>query len=298
MKKYRLPFSLPSMRKPVLKLPFVSIMSLLPTPYTKLKFGGMIVAMGALAVVAVGFIATFWLTIAGTTHEITWPTSGAEYDLPHEIGTRLSPDADTPMTASQTLKINLGNNTRLDKLHLSRLDLGKRSPESGFKSFQICRCTSGVTGAMVNVGIITIRNSAIPSLDFGNMTVGTVSLAPRTDGHTQGIVLDSQVTDLIVDSARGTGTFVAADSVVDRIVIDLNGDAGAYIGEIIIDDVDASVGSWDWDYVTAGTLVIESNVQIGDGSGIDSASALFGVNGEFKARVVTDNIVDTPLNVR
>ena len=295
MKKYKLPFSFPSMRKPGFKLPFISIMSLLPTPYTKLQFGGMKVAMGALAVVAVGFIATLWLTIAGTTHEIIWPTSGAEYNLPYEVGKRLSPDADSPMTASQTLKINLGNNTRL---HLSRLDLGKRSPESGFKSFQICRCTTGVTGAMVNVGLITIKNSAIPSLDFGNMTVGTVSLAPQTDGHTQAIVLDSQVANLIVDSDRGTGTFVAADSVVDKIVIDLNGDSGAYIGEIIIDDVDSSVGSWDWDYVVAGSLVIESSVQIGDGTGIDSASALFGVNGDFKARVVTDNIVDTPLNVR
>jgi len=130
------------------------------------------------------------------------------------------------------------------------------------------------------------------------MTVGTVSLAPRTDGHTQAIVLDSQVGNLIVDSDRGAGSFVAADSVVDKIVVDLNGDSGAYIGEILIDDVDASVGEWDWDYVTAGTLIIESNVQIGDGSGIDSASALFGVNGAFKARVVTDNIVDTPLNIR
>ena len=296
--KYKLPFSFPSMRKPGLKLPFISIMSLLPTPYTKLQFGGMKVAMGALAVVAVGFIATFWLTIAGTTHEIIWPTSGAEYNLPYVVGERLAPDADSPMTASQTLKINLGNNTRLDKLHLTGLDLGKRSPESGFKSFQICRCTTGVTGAQVNVGTITIRNSAIPSLDFGNMTVGTVSLAPRTDGHTQAIVLDSTVGSLVVDSDRGSGTFVAADSVVDKIVIDLNGDAGAYIGEIIIDDVDSSVGEWDWDYVTAGTLIIESNVQIGDGSGIDSASALFGVNGAFKARIVTDNIVDTPLNIR
>ncbi len=298
MKKYKLPFSIPSLRMPVISLPFVSIMSLLPTPHTRVNLGGMKVAIAALAVVATGFIATFWVTISGSTHEITWPTAGAEYNLPYEVGERLKPDADTPMTASQTLKINLGNNTRLDKLHLTRLDLGKRSPGENFKSFQICRCTTGVTGAQVNVGTITIRNSAIPSLDFGNMTVGQVQIAPRTDGHTNAIVLDSQVQDLIVDSDRGTGTYVAADSFVDKIVIDLNGDDGAYIGEILIDDVDSSVGKWDWDYITAGTLIIESNVQIGDGSGIDSASALFGVNGAFKARVVTDNIVDTPLNIR
>ena len=298
MKKYKLPFSIPSLRMPVISLPFVSIMSLLPTPHTRVNLGGLKVAIAALAVVATGFIATFWVTISGSTHEITWPTAGAEYNLPYEVGERLKPDADTPMTASQTLKINLGNNTRLDKLHLTRLDLGKRSPGTDFKSFQICRCTTGVTGAQVNVGTITIRNSAIPSLDFGNMTVGTVQIAPRTDGHTNAIVLDSTVGSLVVDSDRGAGTFVAADSVVDKIVVDLNGNDGAYIGEILIDSVNSSVGEWDWDYVSAGTLIIESNVQIGDGSGIDSASALFGVNGAFKARVVTDNIVDTPLNIR
>ena len=298
MKKYKLPFSIPSLRMPVISLPFVSIMSLLPTPHTRVNLGGLKVAIAALAVVATGFIATFWVTISGSTHEITWPTAGAEYNLPYEVGERLKPDADTPMTASQTLKINLGNNTRLDKLHLTRLDLGKRSPGTDFKSFQICRCTTGVTGAQVNVGTITIRNSAIPSLDFGNMTVGTVQIAPRTDGHTNAIVLDSTVGSLVVDSDRGAGTFVAADSVVDKIVVDLNGNDGAYIGEILIDSVNSRVGEWDWDYVSAGTLIIESNVQIGDGSGIDSASALFGVNGAFKARVVTDNIVDTPLNIR
>ncbi len=93
--KIRLPFSFPSIRKPTLGLPFLSIMSLLPTPYTKLQFGGMRVAIAALAVVAVGFVATLWLTIAGTTHQIMWPTSGAEYDLPYEVGKQLSPDADT-----------------------------------------------------------------------------------------------------------------------------------------------------------------------------------------------------------
>ena len=152
MKKYRLPFSFPSMRKPVLKLPFLSIMSLLPTPYTKIQLGGTKVAVAALGVVAAGFIATFWRTIAGTTHEITWPTAGAEYNLPSEVGTRLPPDDISPMTASQTLRINLASDVRLDKLHLKNLDLGKSGLDTSFY-------VTGVTGSHVDVGLITIRNS-------------------------------------------------------------------------------------------------------------------------------------------
>ena len=94
--KIRLPFSFPSIRKPTIGLPFLSIMSLLPTPYTKIQFGGMRVAIAALAVVAIGFTATLWLTIAGTTHQILWPTPGASYELPYTVGEALPPDEETP----------------------------------------------------------------------------------------------------------------------------------------------------------------------------------------------------------
>jgi hypothetical protein len=290
--KIRIPFSFPSVKMPIMRLPFVSVMTLLPTPRTQLRFGGLKVAIGTLTLVAAGFIATIWLTVLGTTDEIIWPQAGAQYDLPYVVGQRLPPDDITPMTASQTLQINLGNGVRLDKLHLKNLDLGK----SGLtNSFTVNR-TTGVTGAYVNVGQFTITNSSAPTLDFANMEVGTLSLAPKTDGHTNAVQIVSTIGQLVIDSDRGAGTYVAENSVVDRVIISLNGDSGAYIGEIVIDDVDSSVGAWDVDYMKVGTLTMDNSNQFGNGTGIDSASAVF--NSTIKARSITDNIVDTPLTIQ
>jgi hypothetical protein len=128
------------------------------------------------------------------------------------------------------------------------------------------------------------------------MEIGTVVLAPLTDGHTNAISIDSTVSNLVIDSDRGAGTYIAENSVVDRILITLQGDSGAYIGEVVVDNVDASVGSWDWDYLKIGTLSINNTNQFGDGSGIDSPSAVF--NRSISARSITDNTVDTPLTVQ
>ena len=290
--KIRLPFSFPSIRMPIISLPFLSVLTLLPTPRTKINLGGMRVALGGIAVVAIGFTATIWVTVLGTTDEIVWPQPGAAYALPYEVGERLPPDAITPLTASQTLQINLGNGVRLDRLVLRNLDLGKAGLASAFKIER----ASTVTGAHVNVGQFTVTNSSAPTLDFANMEIGTVVLAPLTDGHTNAISVDSTVSNLVIDSDRGFGSYVSENSVVDRVLITLQGDSGAYIGEVIVDDVDASVGNWDWDYLKIGVFTMNNTNQFGDGSGINSASAVF--NSTIKARSITDNTVDTPLTVQ
>ena len=288
----KIPFNFPSLRMPVMRLPFVSVMTLLPTPSTKLNLGGMRVALGGVAIVAVGFIATIWLTVLGTTNEMIWPQVGAAYSLPSVVGERLPPDAITPLTASQTLQINLGNGVRLDRLVLRNLQLGKAGLSSAFKIER----ASTVTGAHVNVGQFTITNSSAPTLDWANMEIGTVVLAPYTDGHTTAISLDSTISNLVIDSDRGAGTYIAENSVVDRILITLQGDSGAYIGEIVVDNVDASVGNWDFDYLKIGTLTMNNTNVFGNGTGINSASAVF--NSTIKARSITDNTVDTPLTVQ
>ena len=89
---------------------------------------------------------------------------------------------------------------------------------------------------------------------------------------------------------------MAENSTVDRVIINLNGDNGATIGELIVDGVTASVGAWDFDYIKVGTLTMDSTNKFGDGSGINSASAVF--NDTVKARSITDNLVDTPLKVQ
>ena len=214
--------------------------------------------------------------------------AGAVYSLPNINGQRLAPDESDPATRSQTLQINLGNGVRLDKLELSRLDLGKAGLENSLY-------VQGVTGARVSVGLITIRNSAAPTLDWSRINTGCITLAGNVDGHTNAISVDSTIPKLVIDSDRGAGTYTASDSTVDRVIMNTVG-GDATIGEILIDDVDASVGAWKWEGIDAGCIVMESTNQFGDGTGINSASAVF--NDTVKARVITDNLVDTPISVK
>jgi hypothetical protein len=285
--------SIPSARLPKLNIPQFRFMSWLSVPIPKaLQVGGAKMGLTSLVVVAIGFAGTIFMVVAGTNTEILWPEAGAEYNLPSVVGNPLPPDPETPALVNQTLRINLADNVRLDKLHLKNLDLGKASLTN---AFQINRST-GVTGAMVNVGVFTITNSSAPSLDWANMEVGTLTMGAKTDGHTNSAVINSTISNLVVDSDRGSGSYVAENSTVDRVIINLNGDNGATIGEIIVDDVDASVGAWDWDYLKIGTLTIDGTNQFGTGDGINEPD--FIINDTVKSRSVTDNLVDTPLKVQ
>ena len=290
-------FSFPSFRLPRPKLPSMNIMTFLPTFSTRLQFAGSKVTLGALAIVAIGFISTIWLTWAGTTDEIIWPEAGAEYSLPVIVGERLEPDEHTPMTRSQTLLIGFKDGTRLDRVVLKNLDLGKVGLD---KSFEITRnATTGVTGAQAYlfIGDIVITNSSAPTLAWGNMEIGSTVLAARVDGHTQAIQQDSTVAQIIVDSDRGSGTYTVENSKVDRIILQINGSTmGASIGVLEIDNVDASVGSWSWDYIKAGSLSLDGTNEFGNSTGINVASATWADT--ISSRVVVDNLVDVPISVR
>jgi hypothetical protein len=252
------------------------------------KIGGGRAALMSVLVVAGGFGASFALVIHGTSDVPTWPEAGAVYALPNTNGERLAPDESDPATRSQTLQINLGNGVRLDKLELSRLDLGKAGLTNSLH-------VQGVTGSQVDVGLITIRNSSAPTLDWSRINTGCLTLAGNVDGHTLAATVDSTIPKLVIDSDRGAGTYTASDSTVDRVIIKTTGGT-ATIGEILIDDVDASVGAWTWEHINAGCIVMENTNQFGDGTGINSASAVF--NDTVKARVITDNLVDTPISVK
>ena len=285
--------SIPSARLPRFNIPQLRFISYLHIPIPKrFQVGSAKMGLMSLFVVGVGFAGTLFLVIAGTNSEMLWPEAGAEYSLPDVVGNPLPPDPETPALINQTLRINLADGVRLDKLHLKNLDLGK----SGLtNSFEINR-TTGVTGAFVNVGLFTITNSSAPTLDWANMEVGTLSLGAHVDGHTNSAVINSTISHLVIDSDRGSGSYVAENSTVDRVIINLNGDNGATIGELIVDDVDASVGAWDFDYLKVGTLTMGNTNQFGDGSGINSASAVF--NDTVTSRSITDNLVDTPIKVQ
>ena len=282
-------FSLPSAQIPQFKMPQLKLLTAIRIPIPKaFRFGGGRAALMSILVVAGGFAASFALVVNGTSNVPSWPEAGAVYTLPNLNGQRLAPDISDPATRSQTLQINLGNGVRLDKLELSRLDLGKPGLTDSL-------AVTGVTGAQLHVGLITIRNSSAPSLDWANIETGCISLAGNVDGHTNAISVDSTVSNLVIDSDRGSGSYVAADSTVDRVIINTVG-GDATIGEILIDDVDSSVGGWNWDFIKAGCIVLEASNTFGDGSGINSASAVF--NSTVKARSIVDNLVDTPVSVK
>jgi hypothetical protein len=80
------------------------------------------------------------------------------------------------------------------------------------------------------------------------------------------------------------------------VIISLNGDNGATIGELVVDGVTASVGAWDFDYLKVGTLTMDNTNKFGNGTGINSPS--FILNNSLKVRNITDSLVDTPISVR
>lgn len=249
--------------------------------------------MVALAAVAVGMYFAI-RDVVGSTYN--WPDAAvyqANADGLGTMGNKL-PNYDNG-EESHTLKINLADGTRIDRLTLKNIDLGKAGLSD---SFQIQR-TTGVTGAQAYlwVGDITITNSAMPTLAWSDIQAGCLNLAPYTDGHTQETTLVNTIPDLIIDSDRGSSTYTAEGTVVDRIVLEINGSsAGASIGELIIDDVDATVGAWTWSAIRAGCITMDNTNQIGNGTGINVASATWASS--VQARTVTDGIVDKPINVR
>jgi len=175
------------------------------------------------------------------------------------------------------------------------MDLGKADLTN---SFQVMRnATTGVTGsaAYLWIGEIIIKNSSAPTLAWDNMDVGTIVLGAKVDGHTQEIQFDQTVPEIIIDSDRGSGTYEASGD-VDRIILQINGNNGASIGVLEIDNVDASVGAWDWDYIKAGSITMDNTNEFGNGTGIDTASATFGTG--ISSRQVTDTMTDTPISVR
>ena len=268
----------------------------LPRPKFRVELSGMRGVGLTMGVVALGFALAFTFVIVSTDDTPVWPEAGAEYALPGVFGDKLDPDPETPGERSQTLRIGFKDKSRLDKVVLKNLDLGKADLA---KSFEVIRnATTGVTGAQsyLWIGEVIITNSSAPTLAWDNMDIGTTILGAKVDGHTQEIQFDQTIPEIIIDSDRGSGTYVAQDSVVDRIILQINGTNGASIGVLEIDNVDASVGAWDWDYLKVGKLTMDSSNEIGNGTGINVASATFG--DAISSRVVTDTMVDTPISVR
>jgi len=227
-----------------------------------------------------------------------WPEPAVYTVTAEGLQTTGEKNADYPDgSESMTLRVGFKDGTRVDRVVLKNLDLGKIGLA---KSFEITRnATTGVTGAQAYlfIGDIVITNSSAPTLAWGNMELGSVTLSARVDGHSQEIQQDSTISQIIIDSDRGSGTYTAQDSKVDRVILQINGSTlGASIGVLEIDNVDASVGSWSWDYVKAGTLSLDGTNEFGNSTGINVASATWADT--ISARTIVDNLVDVPISVK
>ena len=230
-----------------------------------------------------------YFTIRDVVHSSwDWPQAGAEYNLPQTMGHKLEPYEDG--SESQTLKINLADGTRLSSLTLNNLDLGKANLTD---CIEITRAQGNSSGWLY-VDNWTATGVTAPSADFANSEIANLSLAAYVDGHTVEATIDSTISDLDIQSTRGSGTFIAENSVVDRVLIVMAG--SAVIGTFSMTDVDCSVGGWNIDYVKSGHFTLDASSKFGDGDGIDLAD--FIVNSTVKTRVMVDNLVDTPITVK
>ena len=109
--------SIPSARFPQLRLPQLKILSALRIPLpTVVRIGGAKAGLTSLVVVVIGFAATIFMVIAGTTSEMLWPETGAVYSLPNTVGEPLPPDPETPDQVSHTLVVKLRSEEHTSEL--------------------------------------------------------------------------------------------------------------------------------------------------------------------------------------
>jgi hypothetical protein len=274
------------------RLPGISVLNALriPTPKFKVDLSGFRGIGMALGVVGLGFILAFTFVIAGTDDTPVWPEAGAAYPLPVVQGVKLEPDPENPADVNQTLKINLAAGVRLSSLSLNNLDMGK----TGLTDCLEITRKQGNSSGWLYVDNWTATGVSAPSAAFANAEIANLSLGAYVDGHTVEATIDSTITDLEINSTRGAGEFKAENSVVDRVLIVMAGDA--VIDNFVMTDVDCSVGGWNIQYVKAGHFTLDNTSAFGDGDGIDTAD--FVINDTVKTRIMTDNLVDTPLTVK
>ena len=225
-----------------------------------------------------------------------WPEP-AEYQVTAEgLQTMGQKNPDYPDgTESQTLSIRLGDGVRISTLRIKDSDVGRTGIT---KSLDISPLTTAVTGALAYlwVGNLTITNSSFPTLAWENSEVGTLNTGMLCDGHTMSATVSNTVNDLELSSERLASVYEVDSTIVDRIQIHITGNNGAYVDNLIIDNLDSWNGAAFFDRMKIGTATINNSNRIGDGSGVDSASCV--VNPSVSSRVVNNTIQDRPIKVR
>jgi len=225
-----------------------------------------------------------------------WPEP-AEYAVTVEglqtMGKKNPPMADG--TESQTLSIRLGDGIRISTLRIKDSDVGRAGIA---RSLDISPYTTAVTGASAYlwVGTLTITNSSFPTLLWQNSEVGTLNTGLLCDGSTMLATVSNTVSDLELSSERLSSVYEVDSTITDRIQIHITGNNGAYVDNLIIDNLDAWNGAVFFDRMKIGTANINSSNRIGDGTGVDAASCV--IQSSVSARIINNSIQDRPIKVR
>jgi hypothetical protein len=198
-------------------------------------------------------------------------------------------------TESQTLSIRLSDGARISTLKIRNVSLGRAGIA---RAFDISPVTTSVTGASAYlwVGNLTITDSSFPTFKMETSQVASLVAGIYADGHTMSATLTNTIPDIVLQSERLSSSYIVDGSIVDRIQILITGNSGAFIDNLILENVDSWIGQMYLSRMRIGTMTYGSSNQVGDGSGVDSASAIW--EPSVEVRDVTNTIQDRPISVR
>jgi hypothetical protein len=225
-----------------------------------------------------------------------WPEP-AEYQVTAEgLQTMGKKNPDYPDgTESQTLSIRLADGARISTLRIKDTDLGRTGIS---KALDISPLTSAVTGATAYlwVGNLTVTNSSFPTFKMETSDVANLVTGLLCDGHTMAATIKNTVSDISLESERLSSVYEVNGSIVDKIQIHITGTSGAFIENLILDNVDAWAGEMYLSRMKIGTATFNNSNLVGDGSGVDSASCSY--ESSVNARNITNTIQDRPIKVQ
>jgi hypothetical protein len=243
--------------------------------------------------VAVGL---YWAVKDVMSSTYSWPEP-AEYQVTAEgLQTMGQKNENYPDSLeSQTLSIRLADGARISTLRIKDTDLGRTGIS---RAFDISPITNAVTGAQAYlwVGNLTMTNSSFPTFKMETSNVANLVTGLLCDGHTMEATIDNTVPDMVLSSERLSSVYEVNGSIVDRIQIHITGNSGAFVENLILDNVDAWNGEAYFSRLKIGDLTMNNSNLIGDGSGVDSSSCSY--ESSVNARNITNTIQDRPIKVQ
>ena len=230
------------------------------------------------------------------TSTYNWPEP-AEYEVTDNglqtMGQK-NPDYEDG-TESQTLSIRLADGARISTLRIANVDLGRTGLD---RALDIRPLTAAVTGATAYlfVGTLTVTNSSFPTFQMEQSEVANLTTGMLCDGSTMEATISNTVPDMVLESERLSSEYQVDGSIVDRIQILITGTSGAYVDNLILDNVDAWSGKAFLSRLKIGTATMNNTNMVGDGTGVDVASCV--VDSSVSVRNATNSIQDRPIKVQ